>query len=232
MHANEPWVDDRLHVRRRHHRAAAGPGSHPAARRSAAHRRGSALGREHAVLATANTQLELAKARADDKTTRLEATLAGMTDGVAMVDGVCDWSNGTRYSPDCGVPARILRVGLPMEDIVRAQAAAGEFGNVDIEAEVARRMAVLRAGRYDGTRNVRGPMAGWWSCGATGCPTAASSPSTPTSRRASRAENALREANAMAESATQGDVALRRHRLARDPHAAERAAEQPQPAGG
>ena len=35
-----------------------------------------------------------------------------------------------------------------MEDILRAQAAVGIFGDVEVEVEVARRMATLRAGTY------------------------------------------------------------------------------------
>jgi signal transduction histidine kinase len=50
-----------------------------------------------------------------------------------------------------GVPAGILRVGLPMEDILRAQVAGGEFGPVDLETEVARRMSLLRSGATMGT---------------------------------------------------------------------------------
>ena len=45
-----------------------------------------------------------------------------------------------RFPDYTGVPNEILRVGLPMEDILRSQVAGGEFGEVDPEAEVARRM--------------------------------------------------------------------------------------------
>ncbi len=45
----------------------------------------------------------------------------------------------------------MLRVGLPMEDVLRAQAATGQFGVVEIEPEVARRMGHLRAGNVGGT---------------------------------------------------------------------------------
>ena len=38
-----------------------------------------------------------------------------------------------------------------MEQVLRAQAEAGEFGNVDVEAEVARRMGLLRSGGLLGT---------------------------------------------------------------------------------
>jgi signal transduction histidine kinase/DNA-binding response OmpR family regulator len=169
----------------------------------AAHRRGAALAHEHAVLASANTELELAKARADDKTMRLEATLAGMSDGVAMVDGdlqLVEWN--PRFPEVASVPSAILRVGLPMEDIVRAQAEAGVFGNADIEAEVTRRVEALRAGDYAATversrpdgrvvelRRNRLPDGGFVTLYTD-----------ITARRES--VSALREANALAESAT------------------------------
>jgi signal transduction histidine kinase len=50
-----------------------------------------------------------------------------------------------------GVPAEILRVGLPMETILRGQVGSGEFGPVDVEAEVARRLERLRSGPTMGT---------------------------------------------------------------------------------
>jgi signal transduction histidine kinase len=82
----------------------------------------------------------------------LEATINGMSDGIMMVDGnlrLMAWNQ--RFPEFTGVPADILRVGLPMEDIVRGQVASGEFGAVDVEAEVARRLALLRAGATMGT---------------------------------------------------------------------------------
>jgi signal transduction histidine kinase len=82
----------------------------------------------------------------------LEATLTGMGDGIMMVDGdlrLLAWNQ--RFPEFTGVPANILRVGLPMEDILRAQAEVGEFGVVDVEVEVARRMALLRSGASMGT---------------------------------------------------------------------------------
>jgi len=82
----------------------------------------------------------------------LEATLTGMSDGVMMVDGelrLMAWNQ--RFPEFTGVPAEILRVGLPMEEILRGQVAAGEFGPVDVEAEVARRMSLLRSGGSMGT---------------------------------------------------------------------------------
>jgi signal transduction histidine kinase/CheY-like chemotaxis protein len=114
------------------------------------------LAEDRAILAAANAQLEVARARADAKTEQLEATLAGMTDGVAMVDAqMCLLEWNARFPEVAGVPAEILRVGQPMEELLRAQALTGQFGAVDVDAEVARRMAALRAGRYGTTRRVR-----------------------------------------------------------------------------
>ena len=169
----------------------------------AARRREATLSRDRAILAATNSELELAKALADNKTAQLEATLGGMIDGVAMVDGefrLIEWN--PRFPELAGVPASMLRVGLPMEEILRAQAAAGQFGDVAIEVEVARRMAILQSGdvagtyertRPDGTvlelRRNRMPDGGFVTLYTD-----------ITARK--RAENALREANARAEAAT------------------------------
>jgi signal transduction histidine kinase len=82
----------------------------------------------------------------------LEATLTGMSDGIMMVDKDLRLMAWNRNFPEfTGVPAAILRVGLPMEDILRGQVQAGEFGSVDVEAEVAQRLELLRAGATMGT---------------------------------------------------------------------------------
>ncbi len=108
--------------------------------------------RDRAVLAEANTQLKAAEARERVKAAQLEATLTGMSDGIMMVDADLRLLSWNPLFPDfTGVPPDILRVGIPMESILRAQAEAGEFGPVDVDAEVARRMALLRAGRSMGT---------------------------------------------------------------------------------
>jgi signal transduction histidine kinase len=87
-----------------------------------------------------------------DKTAQLEATLAGMSDGIMMVDAhLCLLAWNDKFPDFTGVPREALRVGMTMEDILRAQAEAGEFGAVDVEAEVGRRMALLRSGGSTGT---------------------------------------------------------------------------------
>jgi signal transduction histidine kinase/CheY-like chemotaxis protein len=73
-----------------------------------------------------------------------------------MVDAhmcLVEWN--ARFPEIAGVPADRLRVGQPMEEILRAQALAGQFGLVDVEAEVVRRMARLRAGRFGTTIRAR-----------------------------------------------------------------------------
>ena len=82
----------------------------------------------------------------------LEGTITGMGDGIMMVDAdfrLMAWNQ--RFPEFTGVPTDILRVGLPMEDILRGQVVAGEFGAVDVETEVARRLALLRSGATMGT---------------------------------------------------------------------------------
>ena len=118
----------------------------------AVHRREAAVGHERAVLASASTELELTKARADARTMELEATFAVTSDGVAVVGGnmqLVEWN--ARFADIAGVPRAMLHAGLPMEEILRAQAEAGLFGNVDVETEVTRQIAALRTGDYADT---------------------------------------------------------------------------------
>ena len=49
-----------------------------------------------------------------------------------------------RFADLCGLPRDALRRGLSMGDILRLQARAGEFGPVDVEPEVARRIAIMQ----------------------------------------------------------------------------------------
>lgn len=112
-----------------------------------ARRRTMQAAQDRADLAAANAQLEVARAMAAAKAEQLEATLAGMGDGVSIVDAhlcLVEWN--ASFPEFAGVPAEILRVGLPMERLLHAQIVTGQFGLVnDAEAEVERRMARLRA---------------------------------------------------------------------------------------
>jgi signal transduction histidine kinase/CheY-like chemotaxis protein len=108
------------------------------------------LAHDKTVLASANAQLETARSVAIGKAQQLGATLSGMTDGVCMFDAdmrLVEWNE--RYPEVAGVPAEILRVGLPLEDVLRAQIAGGQLGVVDDpDAEITRRLAQLRSGRH------------------------------------------------------------------------------------
>ncbi len=91
--------------------------------------------------------LALIEDRVRVQTAKMDAILQGMPDGVLVMDAdlkLVEWND--RFPEFAGVPSGMLRVGLDMSDILRAQAAAGEFGPIDVEAEVERRMALLRSG--------------------------------------------------------------------------------------
>ena len=123
-----------------------------------AYRRRATLAFDRAMLTSANAQLEVAKAHANARTAQLEATLDGMSDGVAMVDAQLCLLQWNRHFPEiAGVPREILQVGLSMEDILRAQANSGQFGPVDFEEEVSRRMALLRSDGGPGTLKGKRP---------------------------------------------------------------------------
>lgn len=112
--------------------------------------RGATMGADRALLTAANEQLEAALASANAKAGQLEATLAGMGDGVSMVDAhlrLVEWN--TQFPVIAGVPTEILRVDLPMEEILHAQVRTGQFGRIaDAQAEVDRRMARLRVAPF------------------------------------------------------------------------------------
>jgi PAS domain-containing protein len=100
-----------------------------------------------AQLEAARILAEHAQERADARTRLLDGVLAALSDGVAVVDNelrLLAWNS--RFADFAGVPRRALRIGMPMAEVLRLQAEGGEFGMVDPEAEVARRMALLRAG--------------------------------------------------------------------------------------
>ncbi len=169
----------------------------------AARRREAALDHERRVLAGANAELALAKARADARTDLLQATFAGMSDGVAMTDAYMQlvaWND--RFPEIASVPKDLLRIGLPMEDILHAQAAAGVFGPVDVEAEVARRMDILRSGTYPRTIERMAPDGRVVELRRNGLPDGGfvTLYSDITAHRES--VNALRQANALAAAAT------------------------------
>ena len=167
-------------------------------------RRRRALAYDRSMLAAANAQLEIAKARADAKTAQLEATLNGMSDGVILVDArycLVEWNR--RFPEIAGLPPQFLRIGQPIEELLRYHAEAGVFGPGKPEEHVARQMAQIRSrrelsvmerqaadGRYLELRRNHLPDGGFVTLY-----------SDVTSRK--QGENALREAHALAQTATE-----------------------------
>jgi CheY-like chemotaxis protein/signal transduction histidine kinase len=103
-----------------------------------------------AQFAAAHALAEVSRARADAIERRLHATFAAVTDGVAIFDAhlnLVEWN--AQFPERSGVNASFIRTGMPMEDVLRTQVMAGYFGAAgDVEAEVERRAALLRAGNF------------------------------------------------------------------------------------
>ena len=142
---------------------------------SAAAAREQRLAADRAVLEAANLQLARARERADEKSLQLQMTLAGMSDGISMFNADLRLVQWNAQCVDLlGLAPDSLRVGMSMEEIVRAQALAGEFGHVDVEAEINSRTsqiyhrdwpAISTATRPNGMvielRRTRLPDGGW-----------------------------------------------------------------------
>jgi signal transduction histidine kinase/ActR/RegA family two-component response regulator len=108
--------------------------------------------RSRATLMRARSELGAAGEARESEAARWQATLRGMPDGLMVLDADLRLVEWNQHFPDCvGVQVEILRKGMPVADILRAQALAGEFGPVDVEAEVRRRVADMRAGLSTGT---------------------------------------------------------------------------------
>ncbi len=170
--------------------------------RRAARSRESQLNHDRAVLEAANIDLVAARALADARAAQLQATLLGMSDGVALIGPdfrLVQWN--PHFAEYTGVPADILRVGLPMADILRAQARAGEFGPVDVEAEVAWRIEALRVGNLAGTRERARPDGRILELRRSFLPTGGFVTLYTDITKRKQAEDALREARALAETA-------------------------------
>ncbi len=111
---------------------------------NAAAKREQILAQDREVLKAANLQLDLARERANENSLRLGMTLAGMSDGISMFDAnmeLVQWNE--RYAELNGLAKDALWVGMPLRDVLQMQGAAGEFGQVDGDAEVERRLARL-----------------------------------------------------------------------------------------
>jgi PAS domain-containing protein len=87
-------------------------------------------------------------ARAQLNSVRLQVVLNGITDGIALFDSslrLVQWNHP--FLRGIGIE---LRKEMPLDALVREQAAKGLFGSTnDVEAEIARRAGILRAGGAD-----------------------------------------------------------------------------------
>jgi signal transduction histidine kinase/DNA-binding response OmpR family regulator len=103
-----------------------------------------------ALLAAADARAELSRAQADAASRTLRATFAAVTDGVAIFDANANLTEWNRLFPErSGVGASFIRAGMPMEAVLHEQAERGYFGgSADVDADVKRRAALLRAGNF------------------------------------------------------------------------------------
>jgi signal transduction histidine kinase len=114
--------------------------------------------RHRATLVRAQTELDAALEAGAAKAAQWQATLRGMPDGLMVLDADLRLVEWNQHFPDrVGVPAEILYEGMPIAEILQAQAQAGEFGPVDVEAEVRRRVTDIQAGVSTGTIERRRP---------------------------------------------------------------------------
>ena len=89
---------------------------------------------------------------------KFDAIVAGMPDGLLVLDAelkTIGWNK--HFAEFVGVPEDMLHTGLHISDILRVQAEAGEFGAVDVETEVARRISLIQTWRPGGTVERRRP---------------------------------------------------------------------------
>ncbi len=77
----------------------------------------------------------------------LEAALENMSQGISVVDSelqLVAWN--ARYAQLFGFPPGMLRVGMPVEELVRHNMRQGLIGAVDVEHESGKRLRHMRAG--------------------------------------------------------------------------------------
>ena len=108
--------------------------------------------RHQDALAQARSGLAKVTALADDKAAQWQTILSGMPDGLMVLNAelrLVEWNQN--FPKFVGVPIEMLREGIHLADILHAQAVAGEFGPVDVEQEVRRRLERVNAGISTGT---------------------------------------------------------------------------------
>ena len=95
--------------------------------------------------------LSATREEARKQTAAMDAIVAGMPDGILVVDADLRVVKWNEHFPDfAGVPTKLLHEGQGLAEVLRAQAVGGEFGDVDVDAEVERRLALIRSGASTG----------------------------------------------------------------------------------
>ncbi|HBK05607.1 MAG TPA: hypothetical protein DDZ81_07050 [Acetobacteraceae bacterium] len=111
-----------------------------------------------AALAQVRNELEETRAIPGEKAAQWQATLRGIPDGLMLLDRDFRLVEWNQHFPEfAGIPAESLRAGMHISDILRVQAKAGEFGDVDVEQEVQRRFELIKDGTSTGTIERRRP---------------------------------------------------------------------------
>jgi signal transduction histidine kinase len=92
------------------------------------------------------------------RTDQWHTILGGMPDGLMVLDRNLRLVEWNRNFPEfVGVAEQSLSVGMPLAEILRIQAKNGEFGDVEIDEEVERRLNRFLSGEASGTVERRRP---------------------------------------------------------------------------
>ena len=109
------------------------------------------IDRERVVLGNTQEELSEALARLEIRNGQVQALFAGVDEGTLVLDSqlrATEWN--PRFPALFGSAPQDLQAGQPLDELMRIQAKEGAFGPLDdIEAEVGRRMAQLRAAAVD-----------------------------------------------------------------------------------
>lgn len=109
------------------------------------------IDRERVVLGNTQEELSAARSRLEVLSGEVQALFAGVDEGTLVLDSqlrATEWN--PRFPALFGSAPQDLQAGQPLDELLRIQAKEGAFGPLDdIEAEVGRRMAQLRAAAGD-----------------------------------------------------------------------------------
>ena len=106
------------------------------------------LERELGLVGNAQSELGEARTRLGGRSGQVQALFAAIDEGAVLLDQKLCLTQWNRHVPALlGVAPEALQSGVPLDALLRHQASTGIFGPVDdMEAEVTRRLALLRSG--------------------------------------------------------------------------------------